>query len=770
VGKHSETDLWVTGRGAKLGVVAAMVLGLCVAGASAGGTSVRGEDGAPRGAKAPVQPLVTDPAPKSRHSLPFGTLRVSPTALVAGAPNQDLDVTVDPDGSGGPDEVLVRIYRPADPSSISAGRATPRVELASRMLALAVGTRSITLSNLNPPPGEYRVDVLRPSGSGGSELIERAAVAVYSQHRLPPGAAPSGGSVDPKHDLDGTDPAPETKALPSPSVNNNISVQAGQQAETYAAAEFDNPARVIAAVNPASGNPQAWISNDSMRPGTDTENTLPTNSLQATAEGGATLTPDLCCDPALAADDRGNLWYAVLATAPNYIVINRAAGPSGTSFQPQNVAIPRFSTGLQDKEMIAIDTWPTSPKRYRLYAVWIENPGQHVVVSECDATIAADCDNPNNWTDPPQVVSDGSSATRSYPSVAAAPNGDVYVAWWDQTNDDITIERCLAAENCEDFAQWNEETDVDDDLDPGSATSLPFFCPIISAPGGRVGPQSYVDVGPDGRVYVAYSELRSNGSSRCTASANDRTFESRIAAGAANTFPTLNSGVRVSDDTSTALNDHFFPTLAADPSVPSQVETSVYSTKLDPSGQTTQQFYVVSTNGGASYGAMQQITTELSNFSGANSDGFDYGDYAGADAVSGMFYPSWTDNRASHGGDAELYMLTPEAITPPPGGDGSDTDPPETTITSGPPNKVKTKKKQAGATFAFTSSEAGSSFQCAVDGQALKVPCTSPFKVKVKAKKKTRTHEFDVRATDAAGNADPTPAEDDWKVKRKKKK
>ena len=31
------------------------------------------------------------------------------------------------------------------------------------------------------------------------------------------------------------------------------------------------------------------------------------------------------------------------------------------------------------------------------------------------------------------------------------------------------------------------------------------------------------------------------------------------------------------------------------------------------------------------------------------------------------------------------------------------------------------------------------------------------------------THTFQVRATDAAGNVDPTPATQSWKVKKKKK-
>lgn len=90
-----------------------------------------------------------------------------------------------------------------------------------------------------------------------------------------------------------------------------------------------------------------------------------------------------------------------------------------------------------------------------------------------------------------------------------------------------------------------------------------------------------------------------------------------------------------------------------------------------------------------------------------------------------------------------------------------DTTPPETAITKGP--KAKTRNKSA--TFEFSSTEPGSSFNCVLDGSETFKPCTSPTTFKVKKGK----HVFEARATDAAGNADPTPARYSWKVKRKKR-
>lgn len=91
-----------------------------------------------------------------------------------------------------------------------------------------------------------------------------------------------------------------------------------------------------------------------------------------------------------------------------------------------------------------------------------------------------------------------------------------------------------------------------------------------------------------------------------------------------------------------------------------------------------------------------------------------------------------------------------------------DTTPPATTIDKGPKKKTKSKK----ATFVFSSSEVGSTFVCKVDKKA-EAPCTSPLQLK---KLKKGKHTLSVVATDAAGNADATPASYRWKVKRKPKK
>jgi hypothetical protein len=87
-----------------------------------------------------------------------------------------------------------------------------------------------------------------------------------------------------------------------------------------------------------------------------------------------------------------------------------------------------------------------------------------------------------------------------------------------------------------------------------------------------------------------------------------------------------------------------------------------------------------------------------------------------------------------------------------------DCTPPETTITKGAPNKTKKHTVK----FKFTSSEPGSSFECKLDKKKFK-PCKSPRKYKRLKKGK---HKFKVRAIDAAGNTDRSPAKDKFKVVR----
>ena len=86
-----------------------------------------------------------------------------------------------------------------------------------------------------------------------------------------------------------------------------------------------------------------------------------------------------------------------------------------------------------------------------------------------------------------------------------------------------------------------------------------------------------------------------------------------------------------------------------------------------------------------------------------------------------------------------------------------DVTPPETTITQTPPENDNSHTDSA--TFVFSSSETGGTFECSLDAAPF-TPCASPLTYTALAKDK---HTFAVRARDAAGNVDASPATYAWK-------
>ncbi|WP_240359172.1 adventurous gliding motility protein AgmC [Pyxidicoccus trucidator] len=85
-----------------------------------------------------------------------------------------------------------------------------------------------------------------------------------------------------------------------------------------------------------------------------------------------------------------------------------------------------------------------------------------------------------------------------------------------------------------------------------------------------------------------------------------------------------------------------------------------------------------------------------------------------------------------------------------------DTTVPDTTIVSGPPALTNSTT----ATFDFSSNESPVTYQCSLDGAAF-VACTDPRTFTGLA---NGNHTLAVRAVDAAGNVDPTPATHAWTV------
>ena len=125
-------------------------------------------------------------------------------------------------------------------------------------------------------------------------------------------------------------------------------------------------------------------------------------------------------------------------------------------------------------------------------------------------------------------------------------------------------------------------------------------------------------------------------------------------------------------------------------------------------------------------------------------DTVDCGD--GVDAVSADL----ADPANSPGCEVVTVLDAPPPDPPP------DT-PPDTTITKSPPRD----SRHDSAVFRFRASEPGATFECSRDASPYR-PCRSPKRFNGL---KDGRHVFKVRATDDAGNTDPTTAAYRWKVR-----
>lgn len=121
----------------------------------------------------------------------------------------------------------------------------------------------------------------------------------------------------------------------------------------------------------------------------------------------------------------------------------------------------------------------------------------------------------------------------------------------------------------------------------------------------------------------------------------------------------------------------------------------------------------------------------------------------------------YVDDR--YGGDSgnlsggwSLTITSEGAVQPPP----TDTTPPDTRLLEPLPSALS---GDANPSFSFRSSETGSTYECKMDGNAFQ-PCTAPKRYFLLS---DGQHTFQVRAKDASGNVDETPAQHTWTVDSK---
>ena len=188
------------------------------------------------------------------------------------------------------------------------------------------------------------------------------------------------------------------------------------------------------------------------------------------------------------------------------------------------------------------------------------------------------------------------------------------------------------------------------------------------------------------------------------------------------------------------------PQTSTSPPAPADTTAPATTISSGPSGTTTStgaSFAFTASESGSSF----QCSLDSGSWGSCTSPKA----YSGLAVGSHTFAVKATDTAGNADTSPATRSWTVSSSTPP-----TDTTAPETTISSGPPATTTSTS----ASFAFTANESGSTFQCKLDSGAWG-SCTSAKSYSGLA---AGSHAFSVKATDAAGNTDATPATDSWTV------
>jgi BNR/Asp-box repeat len=364
---------------------------------------------------------------------------------------------------------------------------------------------------------------------------------------------------------------------------------------------------------------------------------------------------EVCCDQQLAWDRFGNLWMVYLFNVGGNVPI-AVSTDGGLTFTKVTEIVPTTPTGSNA---------PTNPGfkgsasadqpsiSVGANSVWVSYTSYPSAVVQASGASVSGLGKFGNFTEPESVpTSDGRG---NYGDTAVGPDGQVMVAYQDQTNGQGGSHIYTA-------------------VDPDGFGTSGFTDPRFLAR-SRVGGFDYIAAQPhrsvdaesslawdrsggphDGRVYAIWTQETKNESDNM-----DIMFQYSDDNGA-----TWASAVKLNDDAT--VNSQFNPAIAVDQGT-GNVAVSWYDARGDLGaggpGDTdgvpnddVQIWATYSKDGGATFAPNFQVSQGTSSVNGAESF-FDFGDYTHAAFESGTFYPAWSDNSNStdDNPDGTLHQL-----------------------------------------------------------------------------------------------------------------
>lgn len=413
---------------------------------------------------------------------------------------------------------------------------------------------------------------------------------------------------------------------------------------------------VSIAVNPLNPNNIVVGFNDIISP------TTPFRAIPSYAystDGGATwtyggglprgtLTFEPFCDPWLAFDSSGYLYYVALSGDPpdyddNHEVFVSVAAPDASGMVgPLGFGNPQIvDAGARpnDKPAIAVDT-TGGLHDGNIYVVWARSPGT-VGVNGFRIWFRRGTRTPGTTTitwDPAQQV--GPSTFTQGPQVAVGPNGEVYVAYQRQTSVGLSsADAQLLSYSTDGGSTFTTNIFV------SSITPVNFNVPPLRWDGrGWARHTSFPTLGASpttGTIFIAWADRR-NG--------DDDILLSRSTDGG-NTW--LATPKRVNTDALGNGKDQWHPALTVNSL--GTLWIIFYDRRDDPINEATMLYAAKSTDEGVTF-----TNWHVSDIA-TNPDAFLYwasgslGDYVGIDSVGSWTYVSWGDGRNGNPGPPPDY-------------------------------------------------------------------------------------------------------------------
>jgi hypothetical protein len=337
-------------------------------------------------------------------------------------------------------------------------------------------------------------------------------------------------------------------------------------------------------------------------------------------------------DPSVDWTSDGTAWAATIGIGPSVSFLMLRAYKS-TDHGASWTFDATFSGGQTsaDKEILWADHSNASPFKDNVYAIW--HDGEPAYVNRRTGP-------GGSWlAEPLQVSGAETTGTAIGSDVKTNAAGDVFAFW-----PDTGSRRLFVVKSTDGGASWGTPVRLANTFESFNI-GLPAFNnrkALIYVSGG-----AWRTATKD-MVYATWTDLTGgigctvSGPGSNTASAcKTRIWLARSADGGA----TWSAPVMLNDQPS--LNDQFNQSMTVD-ETSGQLAVIYYDTVGDPGRKKTGVWYQSSFDDGATWSPARKITSGQTDETIAGADsGNQYGDYNALSGFAGVFFPSWTDRRAS---------------------------------------------------------------------------------------------------------------------------